>query len=382
MKVSAIVVHYHTPELVQPALTQLIGSSGLDALQILLVDNGGGDGLEEVVDELRNESPEAVEIELLTPGANLGYAGAANLGVRAADEDADVLVLMNCDVLVDGDCVAELVSALEQSEAHIAGPRFFWDEDHHLLQPPAEPTTSSYTLAAAAARSAQDAAGRSAAGARDTWRRHAWTHWRAERPLLSWSLSGALFAFRRSAWEQVGPFDEGFRLYYEETDWLLRARSRGLEAIYVPAAVAVHLYDQSARGSEQARRWFEESAERFRKRHLSRRTRSRLRRLLSQDESRRSVRPCRPLRRGAKARSRDAVDDGSALLVGGQSQRPRFSRSSERAERDDRSGPPACRAGASRRSDVLGSNRRRAASRLRITVCSRCAESLIAHGLR
>jgi hypothetical protein len=63
----------------------------------------------------------------------------------------------------------------------------------------------------------------------------------------------------------VGPVDEGFRLFFEETDWLLRAWRLGLPVWYVPAAEAVHLYNQSASREPRAQQWFEESAQRFRR---------------------------------------------------------------------------------------------------------------------
>jgi len=71
----------------------------------------------------------------------------------------------------------------------------------------------------------------------------------------------------RAAWERIGGFDEGFPLYFEETDWLLRLRRAGLPARFVPAAEAVHLYGRSAAGEPRAAEWFEESARRFRRRH-------------------------------------------------------------------------------------------------------------------
>ncbi len=80
-------------------------------------------------------------------------------------------------------------------------------------------------------------------------------------------MSGSLLALRRTAWDEVGPFDAGFQLYFEETDWLLKAERRGLASRYVPAAEAVHLYNQSAAREPQAQQWFEESAARFRRRH-------------------------------------------------------------------------------------------------------------------
>jgi hypothetical protein len=65
----------------------------------------------------------------------------------------------------------------------------------------------------------------------------------------------------------VGPFDEGYPLFFEETDWLLRAAARGVPCWYVPRAEAVHLYNQSAAREPRAKAWFEESARRFRRRH-------------------------------------------------------------------------------------------------------------------
>jgi hypothetical protein len=80
-------------------------------------------------------------------------------------------------------------------------------------------------------------------------------------------LSGSLLAIRRDAWERVGPFDDGFRLFFEETDWLLRAKRLGLRSEYVPGAEAVHLYNQSAAKEPRSQQWFEESAHRFRRLH-------------------------------------------------------------------------------------------------------------------
>ena len=54
--------------------------------------------------------------------------------------------------------------------------------------------------------------------------------------MTCYELTGACLAVTRDGWRRVGRFDEGFRLYYEETEWLLRARSRGVRAVLAPAA--------------------------------------------------------------------------------------------------------------------------------------------------
>ena len=154
------------------------------------------------------------------PGSNLGYAGGVNLGV--ARSTAELILLMNPDVLVLPGCVPALLDSLRGGAA-VAGPRFYWDRTRRLVQPPSELRARREELITLLAACGP----RWAARARRRWRRHARRHWEARAPLPSYSLSGSLLALRRSAWDEVGPFDEGFRLYFEETDWLLRAQAQG-----------------------------------------------------------------------------------------------------------------------------------------------------------
>jgi GT2 family glycosyltransferase len=58
------------------------------------------------------------------------------------------------------------------------------------------------------------------------------------------SASAALY--RRAMLDQVGPFDDDFFLYCEDTDLGLRARWGGWKCLYVPEAVAEHHYSHSA----------------------------------------------------------------------------------------------------------------------------------------
>jgi N-acetylglucosaminyl-diphospho-decaprenol L-rhamnosyltransferase len=254
MRLAVILVHYHTPELAAAAVEALRADLAGTALEVewLLIDNGS-----DAPGRARLDSLPVVRID---PGANLGYAGGVNLGV--ARSTAELVVLMNPDVIVLPGCLPALLNELVAGAA-VAGPRFYWDRGRRLVQPPAELRTRSEELIGLLAGRSS----RWAALARRRWRRHARRHWEAQTPLPSHALSGSLLALRRSAWEAVGPFDEGFRLYFEETDWLLRARRQGLAGRYVPAAEAIHLYSQSAGREPRAEGWFEESARRFRRRH-------------------------------------------------------------------------------------------------------------------
>lgn len=253
MRLAIVIVHYHTPRLVTAALRALeedLARSGLEA-ELLLVDNGS-----------RPEDRERfadLPMRRLDPGRNLGYAGGINLGIR--ESTAERIVVMNPDTLVLPGCLRALSEALGNGAA-AAGPRFYWDREKRWLLPPTELRSRRAELVALAARRG----GRWAVRGRWRWRRHARQHWLAAQPFPSYELSGALLALKRSAWQRVGPFDEDYRLYFEETDWLERLRAAGLPACYVPQAKVVHLYAQSTMREPQADAWFLESNRRFRRR--------------------------------------------------------------------------------------------------------------------
>ncbi|MEA2601803.1 MAG: hypothetical protein QOF89_2795 [Acidobacteriota bacterium] len=257
MRIAVILVHYRTPELAAAAVEALRRDAAQSGLEIegILVDNGS--------DEAGRALLESLPFERIDPGANLGFAGGVNLGV--AHSRAVTIVVMNPDVRVLPGCLGALVEALG-SGAAVAGPRFYWDDACRMLLPPAEERSRVAELLALLATRDE----RWAVRARRRWRQHARRHWEARRPLDSYALSGSLLALTRAAWERVGPFDEGFRLYFEETDWLRRAERLGLPALYVPGAEAIHLHGRSAVQEPRSGGWFEESARRFRERHYGR----------------------------------------------------------------------------------------------------------------
>lgn len=252
MKVAVLLIHYHTPALLQQAVDALLADAlvSLFELDVVVVDNGSSPADHAML--------EALPARWLSPEENLGYAGGINLGMR--ETTAEVVVVMNPDVLVLPGCLAALIEVLQDGAA-VAGPRFFWDGEKQFLLPPIEPVGRRWELLNVLAERSEFLTRR----ARTVWRRHAHRHWLAQRTLPSYSLSGALLALRRDAWQQVGTFDDGYRLYFEETDWLERVRRAGLPAMYVPAAEAVHLYAQSTVREGRSAEWFLASSRRFRR---------------------------------------------------------------------------------------------------------------------
>lgn len=254
MTIAIIFVHYYTEDLLIQAIEAVLASNWPERaeLEIIVVNNGSKEDLETLL-------PDCL-CKIVSAPDNPGYAGGINLGV--SHTDAEIICLINPDVMVDADCLPILARTAMQHHA-IAGPRLFLDEGRSMILPCTEVRGRTAELI------------RTLAGhhptllkfARKLWRKHANRYWRTNTAIPCYSLSGALLVMSRASWQRLGPFDAGYRLYFEESDWLLRAKQIGITALYEPAAMAVHRYNQSAVQQAHAGAWMRESAHRFSRRH-------------------------------------------------------------------------------------------------------------------
>jgi N-acetylglucosaminyl-diphospho-decaprenol L-rhamnosyltransferase len=77
-------------------------------------------------------------------------------------------------------------------------------------------------------------------------------------------LSGACVLVRRSVYEQIGGFDEGYFMYFEDVDLGMRIGRAGFRNVYDPGAWVVHAGGHSTQGaSERMVRAHHDSAHRF-----------------------------------------------------------------------------------------------------------------------
>jgi GT2 family glycosyltransferase len=209
------VVNYRTREHLGPCLRSVLAALAATdvAARVAVLDNGSGDDLSELAGEL------AGAVEFHASDENLGFGAGHNL--LAARHDSPLLCFVNPDVVADqADVFARLLDALRDGGVAVAGPL--------LRTPDGAPQRFDHgELRGVRARVANGAG-------------HA--HWRprAERTEVAW-VSGAFLLVRRSAFDAVGGFDEGFFLYKEEEDLCLRIRRAGGRVLYVPDAQARHV---------------------------------------------------------------------------------------------------------------------------------------------
>jgi GT2 family glycosyltransferase len=167
---------------------------------------------------------------------NRGYAAGVNAGIAAST--GAVVFVGNPDIRFVGDSLAALLDALGGGW-DVVGPQF---ELAGILLPPADVQTPREEVRRWLASRSRTFWNRYFRDEVRRWR----LAWEASGPIAAPNLSGALVGFRRQVAEKVGPWDDGYFLYFEETDWLTRAASAGLRIAQVSAARVEHRWGHAA----------------------------------------------------------------------------------------------------------------------------------------
>lgn len=121
----AIVLMYGGEEITAACIDSLLEQT-YPALTVLLVDNASPDGSGvRLRDRYRH-------IRYLNTGANLGYAGGNNRGMRhALDQGAEYLLVLNNDTIVEPKCVEALVASAQQApkKVGVVSPKILFHDD-------------------------------------------------------------------------------------------------------------------------------------------------------------------------------------------------------------------------------------------------------------
>ncbi|MFC4908598.1 glycosyltransferase family 2 protein [Actinomadura gamaensis] len=235
-RVAVVVVTYNSAAVLRGCLDSIAtGAAGTRLTSVVVVDNASRDDSVRIAEEAAARLP----LRVIETGRNGGYSAAINAGTAALDlDELDAVFVMNPDCRFLDGALAALAGALAADPRRgIAVPR--------LSHPDG-------TLQASLFRRPSVA--------------HVWVD-----ALLGGRLSGSLTrlsekitdpdAYARAhevAWatgaaqllsvetiRRVGPWDESFLLYSEETEYALRAADAGLSTWYEPSAGVVHLGGES-----------------------------------------------------------------------------------------------------------------------------------------
>jgi GT2 family glycosyltransferase len=212
-EVLVVIVNYNGGDLLARAVGAMKRQT-FSGYRLIVVDNASSDGS---IAALRTRHPET---EVLSAGANLGFAAANNVAVRTVP-GSRWIALLNPDAFPEPAWLQQLVEAARDNPDVAAfASRTVDARDTALLD---------------GAGDAYHVSGR-------YWRRgyHCPAKHRYEQREEIFAACAAAALYSRVAWEQVGGLDEDFFCYGEDVDLGFRLQLAGYRCLYLPAAVAHH----------------------------------------------------------------------------------------------------------------------------------------------
>jgi GT2 family glycosyltransferase len=191
------------------------------------VDNASGDGSEAI---LRERFP---DLDFIQTGANLGFAGGNNVGVRhALAQGADYVWLLNNDTVVEAEALSSLVrSAQGDPRVGMVGSKIVYHDAPDLLW-----FAGAVLDGKSAHRPCHLGLNEKDMGQYDV-------------PGESGYITGCSLLARREMLEAVGLLDEELFLYFEDVDWSARARAAGWTLLYCPESLVYHKVSISTGGA-------------------------------------------------------------------------------------------------------------------------------------
>jgi hypothetical protein len=216
-RVAAVILNYNLTDYTI-ACVRSLREVTYPSLDILIVDNAS-------TDEAPRRFAESLQgIPVRSTGANLGYTGGVNAGVRwALESGPDYILILNPDTEVRSDFLDHLVQGMEEHpEAAVACGTIYASHAPHRVW--------------------------YAGGRMIPWRGLAVHERRGEtlpleelgQPRPVSFVTGCLALYRASALPAIGLQDERFFLYLDDIEMSARIARKGYGLLYVPRAVIQH----------------------------------------------------------------------------------------------------------------------------------------------
>lgn len=218
LKVSVVIPSWNGADLLRTCLNSLREQS-VRPDEIIVVDDGSTDHTEEVISAFS-------EVTGIRHEEQGGFCKAVNTGLNAARHPW--VFLINNDITFERDCLKLLLAETDQRpDAGMFTPLILWQDEPDRIY---------------AAGDRQKRNGRpESIGFREL---------RSDAVLQAdvFGVTAAVALYRREIFERVGLLDEGYNIYFSDSDLSFRARLAGFGARMVQEACAYHVGSASLRG--------------------------------------------------------------------------------------------------------------------------------------
>lgn len=181
---------------------------------------------------LKTENLTKKHITLIKNSENRGFPGGNNVGIKFALEFLypDYILLLNNDTVVDENFLQELINNRNtRDDVGILGPKiYFYDKPQTIW-------SAGCKISWKFSRGIQIGTNETDNGQYD------------EIDEVEY-VSGSAFLIKTEVIKKIGLMDENYFLYFEESDWTLRANQEGFKSLYIPTSHIWHKVSRSGGG--------------------------------------------------------------------------------------------------------------------------------------
>lgn len=225
-KLGVILVNYNGIEYNEACINSIRASDWQGDIQIYVVDNDSIDGSPTRL--LKCYGSERW-FHIIFMGKNAGFSVANNVGLRkAVKEGCNFLMLLNNDTYIEKDMIRKLVECAEGKVCIVAPKIYYWDQKDVIWS-----AGGSLSPIIKKPRSFGE-------NEKDT------EIYNQKRECTY--LNGCCMLFSAQTFHRVGDMDEDFFLYYEDTEYCMRAAERRVQLFYCPKARMYHKVSASTGG--------------------------------------------------------------------------------------------------------------------------------------
>lgn len=208
--VAVILLNWNAHELTANCIRSLISNSDNSLFDIVVADNGSADGS---LERLRAQFP---QLHYIDNRANLGFAGGNNVALRySVNAGYQYSLVINNDTVAEEDIITPLLKYLStQSDVAAVQPMIRFLAERNKVYNGGSRFNGVFGCAYSADGSPEPGE-------------------------VEW-VTGCCFLIRNEVLKTTGLFNEGYFLYYEDTDLSFRIREHGLKLHFLPTVTLYH----------------------------------------------------------------------------------------------------------------------------------------------
>ncbi len=241
MKLVVSIINYKNKKDTYDCLSSLqeIKRSGLDIL--VVVSNNDTVDFTFSDQEMKSHT---FPVHIINNNANLGFAGGHNKVLSYAKEkNADAVVILNNDTILDPHVFSELVTTANSTKAGIVCPKIYFASGHEFHKDRYQKSELGKVIWYA--------------GGYMDWQNGIGHHTgvdqvdtgQFDKDVQTEVATGCCMLIKKEVLEKVGLFDERYFLYYEDADYSVRSLKKGFTIYYSSKAIVWHKNAGAAGGS-------------------------------------------------------------------------------------------------------------------------------------